>query len=112
MNIDFAPSPLAISPARDDETSQNGIFFEMEPFLDKTNNLFVVAANGQMADIQTLSTATEEKMLDVLDQNGANALHHAAKMNRVEVIERVLKAGANVDVFSKEGLTPLHKAAR
>lgn len=112
MNIDFAPSPLAISPAGDDETSLNGILFEMEPFQDKTNDLFEVAANGQMADIQTLSTATEEKVLDVLDQNGASTLHHAAKMNRVKVIERVLKAGANVDVFSKDGLAPLHKAAR
>lgn len=105
MNIGFAPSPLATSPDED------GTCFGLESFPDRTNNLFAAtaAANGQGADIQTyLSTA----MADVLNQNGATALHHAARRNDVKVIDFMLKAGARVDVYRKDGLTPLHVAAR
>ena len=47
-----------------------------------------------------------------MDQFGASALHHAAKMNRVQVINFMIKAGSSVDVYNKDGLTPLHVAAR
>lgn len=113
MNFDFAPSPLLSSPGDDDSSPSSGTCFDWEAFPRKTSSLFEAAANGQVADIQTyLSRTTDAKVVDVLDENGASALHHAAKMNRVQVIDFVLKAGANVDVFSKDGLTPLHMAAR
>lgn len=102
MNIDFAPSPLLSSPG-DHESSPNGSCFEWEVGLPReTNNLF---------DIQTYLSSTKNKA-DILDQNGLSALHYAAKMNRVQIIEFMLKAGASVDVYSKDGLTPLHVAAR
>ena len=110
MNIVFAPSPLLSSPG-DHESSPNGSYFEWEALPRETNNLFEAAANGQVADIQTYLSSTKNKA-DILDQNGLSALHHAAKMNRVQVIEFMLKAGASVDVYSKDGLTPLHVAAR
>lgn len=110
MNIDFAPSPLLSSPG-DHESSPNGSCFEWESLPRETNNLFEAAANGQVANIQTYLSSTKNKA-DILDQNGLSALHHAAKMNRVQVIEFMLKAGASVDVYSKDGLTPLHVAAR
>ena len=113
MNMDFAPSPLLSSPGDDDSSPNSGICFEWEAFPSKTGSLFEAAANGQVADIQTyLSRTIDAKAVDGLDENGASALHHAAKMNRVQVIDFVLKAGANIDVFSKDGLTPLHVAAR
>lgn len=113
MNIDFAPSPLLSSSGDDDGSPNGGTCFEWEAFPRKTSSLFEAAASGQVADIQTyLSMTTEAEKVDVLDQNGASALHHAAKMNRVRVIDFMLKAGANVDVYSKDGLTPLHVAAR
>lgn len=112
MNIDFAPSPL-MSPAVDDESSPSGIFFDLEPLPQKTNNLFEAAANGKVADLQTyLSTTAIANEMDVLDQHGASALHHAARMNRAQVIDFMLKAGASVDLYNKDGLTPLHVAAR
>ena len=111
MNIDFAPSPLLSSPG-DHESSPNGSCFEWEVGLPReTNNLFEAAANGQVADIQTYLSSKKNKA-DILDQNGLSALHYAAKMNRVQIIEFMLKAGASVDVYSKDGLTPLHVAAR
>ncbi|KAJ7385774.1 hypothetical protein OS493_013808 [Desmophyllum pertusum] len=110
MNIDFAPSPSLSSPG-DDENSPNGICFEWPAFSCKTNDLFEAAANGQVEDIQTYLSTTKNKA-DILDQHGASALHHAARMNRVQVIDFMLKAGASVDVYSRGGLTPLHVAAR
>ena len=110
MNIDFAPSPLLSSPG-DHESSPNGNCFEWEALPGETSNLFEAAANGQVADIQTQLSSTKNKA-DILDQNGLSALHHAAKMNRVQIIRFMLKAGASVDVYSKDGLTPLHVAAR
>lgn len=110
MNIDFAPSPLLSSPG-DHESPPNGSCIKWEAFPSKTNNLFEAAASGQVDDIQTYLSSTKNKA-DILDQNGASALHHAAKMNRVQVIEFMIKAGASVDVYSKDGFTPLHVAAR
>ena len=109
MNIDFAPSPLR-SPT-DHNHSTNGIFFELEPLLSKTNNLFEAAANGQVDDIESYLSTAKNKA-DILDQNGDSALHHAARMNRVRVIDFMLNAGASVDVYSVGGFTPLHVAAR
>ena len=105
MNIDFAPSPLATS------ANEEGLCFEFESFPHRATNLPVdtTAANGQADDMQTnLSTS----MVEVLDENGASALHHAARMNDAQAIDSMLKAGARVDVYSKDGLTPLHVAAR
>lgn len=109
MNIDFVPSPLASSPE-----SVNGFFFEMKPLLSQTNYLFEAAANGQVDDIRSYLSTTKNKadIFCILDQNGESALHHAAKMNRVEVIDLIINAGATVDVFSKEGFSPLHIAAK
>ena len=112
MNIDFAPSPLLSSPGDDKGSSNGETCFKWEAFPRKTSSLFEAAASGQVADIQTYFLSTTEDKLDILDEHGASALHHAAKMNRVQVIDFMLKAGANVDVYGKDGLTPLHFAAR
>ena len=109
MNIDFAPSPLASSPDKD------GICFVLESFPHNTNNLLAIATtartNGQVDDMQTdLSTRTT--MLDVLDENGASAPHRAARINDAQAIDFMLRAGARVDVYSRDGLSPLHVAAR
>ena len=105
----FHPS-LTTSPA-DDFNFTNGIFFELEPLIHKRNNLFEAAANGQVDDIQAYLSTTANKT-DILDQNGDSALHHAARMNRVQVIDFMLTAGASVDLYNKDGFTPLHLAAR
>ena len=110
MNIDFVPSPLQTSPVNGFH-STDGFVFELEPLLRKPNNLFEAAANGQVDDIQSF-LSTKENNADILDQNGDSALHHAARMNRVQVIEFMLTAGATVDLYNRDGFTPLHVAAR
>ena len=106
MNIDFVSSPLASSPE-----SVNGFFFEMKPLLSQTNYLFEAAAIGKVDDIRSYLSTTKSKA-DIMDHNGESALHHAAKMNRDGVIDFMINAGAIVDMFSKEGFSPLHIAAK
>jgi len=108
MNIDFAPSPLATSPDED------GIRFEFELLPHQANNrlLASASANGQVADSQTDLSMAMAHILDENVENGTTALHHSARMNDAQAIDFMLKAGARVDVCSKDGLTPLHEAAR
>ena len=111
MNIDFVPSPLASSPE-----SVNGFFFEMKPLLSQTNYLFEAAAIGKVDDIRSYGyrsyLSTTKNKADIMDHNGESALHHAAKINRDGVIDFMINAGAIVDMFSKEGFSPLHIAAK
>lgn len=111
MNIEFAPSPLKVVSSADDHNSTDKIFFELEPLMYKTNNLFEAATTGQMKDIQTY-LSTENNKADALDQNGYSDLHHAARMNRVLFIELKKTTDATIDLHSKDGFTPLHVAAR
>ena len=110
MNVSFVPSPLQTSPVNGFR-STDGICFELKPLQRKANNLFEAAANGQVDEIQSF-LSTKENKADILDQNGDSALHHAARMNRVQIIEFVVTAGATVDLCNRDGFTPLHVAAR
>ncbi len=47
------------------------------------------------------------EIINVTDQNGDTALHHAAYHNEINLIEFLLKNGANPNVFNKEGETPI-----
>lgn len=110
MNFDFAPSPVLSCPGYD-ENSPTEICFEWDAFPCNANSLFEAIAKEQVDKIKTYLSATENKA-DILDQSGTTALHHAARMNRVKVIDFLLKAGASVDIYSRDGFTPLHEAAR
>lgn len=46
-----------------------------------------------------------------VDENRRSALHFAAAMAKPELVTRLLKSGAEVDLADKEGYTPLHMAA-
>src|SRR5436853_5257309 len=43
--------------------------------------------------------------------DGATALHWAVYQDDVETVDRLIKAGAQVDVKNREGITPLHMAS-
>ena len=46
-----------------------------------------------------------------VDDSRRTALHFAAALNKAELVQRLLDAGAEVDLADKEGYTPLHMAA-
>ncbi|WP_445168964.1 ankyrin repeat domain-containing protein [Mycolicibacterium sp. Dal123E01] len=49
---------------------------------------------------------------NAMDDEGFTPLHFAAQFDCVEVIRLLLDAGATVDVASRNGTTPVHKALR
>ena len=111
MHFDYAPFPLLSYPSHYEADSPTEPRFEREAFPCKVNDLCEAIAKGQVDKLKSYISSTENKA-DILDQNGESALHHAARINRVEVIDFLIKAGASVDIYSKDGFTPLHEAAR
>ena len=50
--------------------------------------------------------------MDVSDEGGWTALHHASWSNQTDVIERLVDEGADVNRQDDDKDTPLHYAAR
>jgi ankyrin repeat protein len=50
--------------------------------------------------------------VDVVDNHGRTALHHAARWDQLDTVTLLLQSGANVDVVDSYGWTPLHQAAQ
>lgn len=48
--------------------------------------------------------------IDAQDKNGQTALHHAARLEKLQAAEVLLKNGANDKLFNNDGMLPLHLA--
>lgn len=46
----------------------------------------------------------------VNNYDGSTALHYAINNKNIEMVEKLIKAGANVNIKNKKGLSPLHMA--
>ncbi|RBA10303.1 hypothetical protein FPRO05_06239 [Fusarium proliferatum] len=58
-------------------------------------------------DKQCQTTETNTSFLDIQDNKGLTALHWAAADDQTSAVRLLLEAGAAVDVFDAEGMTPL-----
>lgn len=54
-----------------------------------------------------LSLIEKGAAVNTLDRFGTCALHHAAGKGMTGVVDALLKAGATVDVYTEQGVTPL-----
>ncbi|GAM29126.1 hypothetical protein SAMD00019534_123020, partial [Acytostelium subglobosum LB1] len=75
-----------------------------------TDAWFSSARSGNCEDIAQL-VKLKSVPLDTPDHLGNTALHYAATAGHADVIEILIKVGANVNCQNKVGDTPLHKAA-
>ncbi|XP_059171174.1 putative ankyrin repeat protein RF_0381 [Physella acuta] len=59
-----------------------------------------------------LSLITSTALLNVSDKKGNTALHYAIQSHTIEIVQRLLDAGADVTLRNNTGKTVLHKAAK
>lgn len=100
-----------------------GIAYELAKALIRGNcDLNVVDAAGQTPLIWEAAKGRSNMVglllehghldVDAVDEIGSSALYYASKNNNVLVVEKLLKAGATVDIRNANGRTSLHAAAR
>ncbi|XP_018652671.1 putative fetal globin-inducing factor [Schistosoma mansoni] len=89
---------------------------------DDPKKQFIVAAeNNDLSTIRSLIESAKQKgadgevelreLLSAKDQDGYTALHRAAYGGHVEVLQYLMKYGANINNRTEDGWTPLHSAA-
>jgi len=72
--------------------------------------LHLASRRGHLQSVQYLLEKKAD--IDKVDQKGRTAVYHAVKGNRVEVLNCLIREGAELDNHrtTTKGLTPLHKA--
>lgn len=85
------------------------LFYLEEP----TTPMHAAASNGR-GDVVAYLIDNDSPLLNLnrRDGLGMTALHHAALQGHAEALDRLLDAGASVDVADRQGETPLHEAAK
>ena len=81
---------------------------------------FQMAREGYRQSMEILLTERlsmnkkkRDRLINSFDKNRIAPLHYAARYDHVDIMELLIKYGANVDIKDKEeGLTPLHFCAR
>eukprot|EP00037_Helgoeca_nana_P018800 m.181513 g.181513 ORF g.181513 m.181513 type:complete len:371 (+) comp24599_c1_seq1:322-1434(+) len=99
-----SPNAAVSTPATPRRTSQ-GAAFEQWPLSG------VPAASIVRTCPRGASNVNSRRIIASTDFGGLSALHHAAKLNRADMVKMLLEYGADVGCRNKAGLTPLHYAA-
>lgn len=74
-------------------------------------DIFVDSASGAMYRVQT-TLDDDPSQATAKDADGNTPLHAAAGEGQAEIIELLIKYGADVNAKTTTGITPLHDAAR
>jgi ankyrin repeat protein len=72
--------------------------------------LCVVCAYADTAVIDLLLASVDSSRLNVADQHGKPSLYYAIQKNRVDIVEKLLEKGADLEFKDKKGHTPLYWA--
>jgi ankyrin repeat protein len=83
--------------------------------METTTNIFEAAMNGKTEDVKTL-LAQDNTLLNAHSADGWTALHLTSYFGRLETMEALLQAGADVTIRTTNNLNnlnnqPLHAAA-
>lgn len=82
------------------------------PSLRGFNALHIASHKGQAAIIRMLLATKSHLDVDSMTSDGRSALHIAALAQHVDVVEELLRAGANALLRDGEGQTAMHMAAQ
>ena len=69
------------------------------------------AETGDIVGVKEILKHTPEIAIDAVDDQGYTALYRASLYGRTQVVDYLLKHGANPDMRDRDGATPLHAAA-
>lgn len=78
-------------------------------FESSSNKLINAACKGQTETVAKLLTKRGKK-ISKRDERGDTALHKAAAMGHVEVVNMLIAKGADIGVRNYDGYTPFHLA--
>lgn len=81
------------------------------PVTSTSSQIHRAAKDGNVRLLNSCLEANR-KWLNLLDDKEMSPMHYAAQCNRQEIIEKLLDAGADVNIRGKENITPLHVASR
>jgi len=69
--------------------------------------LHIASAEGQLELVKTLLKKKRET-IDYQDADGLSPLHYSVRSNKLEVSKELLNQGANPNIQSNDGETPMH----
>jgi ankyrin repeat protein len=85
---------------------------DLKARLHETDQDILNAAAGRgVADMVRMVLEKDPSGIDNQDKWGLAPLHYACRNGHLDVVEELLKAGANVNAVENYGFTPLHEAA-
>ncbi|KHN74990.1 Acyl-CoA-binding domain-containing protein 6 [Toxocara canis] len=96
------PSTLASAESDEDIEGPSGLRSDVIEW-------FSAVTAGNIGKVAEMLKANNELLVE-RDENQVTALHHAADRGNVELIECLLKAGADLRIQDYDGQTPLHYA--
>eukprot|EP01126_Amoeba_proteus_P007613 TRINITY_DN12732_c0_g1_i3.p1 TRINITY_DN12732_c0_g1~~TRINITY_DN12732_c0_g1_i3.p1 ORF type:complete len:999 (-),score=186.64 TRINITY_DN12732_c0_g1_i3:152-3148(-) len=79
-----------------------------EATTDNSIKLISAAAKGQPETVAKLLIKCGKKVNTLMDEKGDTALHKAAAMGHIEVIQQLLSKGADVRIKNSDGFTAFH----
>ena len=79
---------------------------------EPSSSLSRLVYDGDTRRVRACLDVIKDDELNALDRNEFSALHYAAQLNRVEILNMLVNAGASVDVQGESAMTPLHVACR
>lgn len=95
----------------DSDAENENLDFQMNTIINDESDLCIIVALQQQQPYRVIQQLINKSIaIDAQDNNGRTALHWAVELNRLDVVEYLLKHDANLDIKDKIRKTPIDLA--